>query len=215
MNNTNDKYCTFYIVRHGETIWNIKKFTQGHGDSPLTENGIKQANQLADTLKKTSIHEIFSSDLPRAIKTAEIIAQKHKLQVKTDKSFRERNYGKFEGKPMREYTDQLKDLLIIRDKLDNVGQFKFKLSDDIESDEEIVNRFVSSLNGLAKKSKGRQIVIVTHGGIMRILLVYLGYGTRKEIASSAVKNSGYIKLDSDGNNLIIRETYDIEKRSDE
>ena len=59
-------YTTFYIVRHGETVYNAKRIMSGHFDSPLTENGIKQAKSLGEKLKNTKIDIVFSSDLLRA-----------------------------------------------------------------------------------------------------------------------------------------------------
>ena len=58
---------TFYIVRHGETNWNILGKTQGHGNSNLTEKGIEQATTLAESMSKYPIDYIYSSDLGRAV----------------------------------------------------------------------------------------------------------------------------------------------------
>ena len=65
---------TFYIVRHGETNWNILGKTQGHGNSNLTEKGIEQATTLAESMSKYPIDYIYSSDLGRAVETANILA---------------------------------------------------------------------------------------------------------------------------------------------
>ena len=66
-----------YLVRHGQTDWNIeKKHTQGHTDIPLNENGKKQAEQLAQSISNLKIDKIISSDLLRAKETAEIINKK-------------------------------------------------------------------------------------------------------------------------------------------
>ncbi|MBI2630816.1 histidine phosphatase family protein [Candidatus Nomurabacteria bacterium] len=55
-------YCTLYLVRHGETEWNVKKITQGQSESTLTENGIRQAEETAEKLKDIKFDAIFSSD---------------------------------------------------------------------------------------------------------------------------------------------------------
>ena len=67
---------TIYLVRHGQTNWNILGKTQGHGNSNLTEKGINQAKDLAESMIKYPIDYIYSSDLGRAVETAEIIANK-------------------------------------------------------------------------------------------------------------------------------------------
>lgn len=96
------KYCTFYIVRHGETELNVKGLLQGIQDSALTPLGEKQAKVLAIELRNVDFDLIFSSDLLRAKRTAEIIALERNLAVKTSELLRERQFGKFEGRPREE-----------------------------------------------------------------------------------------------------------------
>ena len=103
MANLKKNLCTIYIIRHGETEWNVKKIMQGQKNSLLTTKGIQQAKQAAKQLKQIKFAAIFSSDLLRAKRTAQIIALEHKLIVKTRKILRERYYGKFEGKKIITY----------------------------------------------------------------------------------------------------------------
>ena len=72
---------TIYIVRHGQTEWNLLGKTQGHGNSDLTPKGIEQAELLADSMTKYPIDYIYSSDLGRAYQTAEIIGNKLSIEV--------------------------------------------------------------------------------------------------------------------------------------
>lgn len=98
---------TLWIVRHGETEWNIQGRIQGHGDSPLTATGIAQAQALARLLAAqhhdaahaddVKIARVISSDAGRAHHTARILAEGLKLPVATTPSFRERSYGIAEG----------------------------------------------------------------------------------------------------------------------
>jgi len=83
------KLCHFYITRHGETVWNTKKIMQGHSDSPLTENGINQAKATAKKLQDVPFAQVFSSDLLRTKRTAEIISADYDVVVKTNKLLRE------------------------------------------------------------------------------------------------------------------------------
>ena len=64
-----------YLIRHGQTDWNVEGRWQGNLDVPLGEIGYKQAQALADTLQDRPISAIYSSDLMRAVKTAEPLAQ--------------------------------------------------------------------------------------------------------------------------------------------
>jgi len=88
-----------YIVRHGETELNIKKAFQGHTDSTLTSKGIEQAKDNADIIKhqKQQPTHIISSDLPRAVATAEIISEILNIPVQTDDKLREVYFGFWDG----------------------------------------------------------------------------------------------------------------------
>ena len=84
---------TIYIVRHGETNQNVKRIIEGHGDTPLNENGEMQAKLISEKLRHVQFDLAFSSDLLRAKRTAEIIALEHNLLVETTRLLRERYYG--------------------------------------------------------------------------------------------------------------------------
>lgn len=89
-----------YFVRHGKTEWNLEGRLQGaKGDSPLLEESIKQVRELGRYLSDTHFDLVFSSDLPRAKKTTELIieSQKNKVEVTYTKALREWNLGKLEG----------------------------------------------------------------------------------------------------------------------
>lgn len=89
-----------YFVRHGKTEWNLEGRLQGaKGDSPLLEESIEQVRELGRYLSDTHFDLVFSSDLPRAKKTTELIieSQKSKVEVTYTKALREWNLGKLEG----------------------------------------------------------------------------------------------------------------------
>ncbi len=93
---------TYYLARHGQTLWNTLGQTQGHGNSPLTDLGKQQAKDLAEALKAYPIDVIYCSDLGRAVETAEIIANELKLQLHPTESLREMGFGIWEGMPLKE-----------------------------------------------------------------------------------------------------------------
>ena len=93
---------TIYIVRHGQTEWNLLGKTQGHGNSDLTPKGIEQAELLADSMTKYPIDYIYSSDLGRAYQTAEIIGNKLNIEVEKTKALREMNFGTWEGRIIKD-----------------------------------------------------------------------------------------------------------------
>ena len=79
---------TFYIVRHGQTEWNVLHRIQGQLDSSLTEQGKQEAKETAKKLKDVHFDVIYSSDLLRSKHTAEIIALEKKLEIMTTKALR-------------------------------------------------------------------------------------------------------------------------------
>ena len=89
---------TLFLVRHGETVDNVRQIMQGQTQGCLNERGRDQAAQVARRLAEESIDAIVASDLQRAIQTAEIIAVPHGLPVRTTPLLRERDWGSFTGR---------------------------------------------------------------------------------------------------------------------
>ena len=86
-----------FVVRHGQTEWNVMKKMQGSADIELNEKGLSQASDTADMLRDLAFDIIFCSPLKRAKQTAEIINDDRGLNIIFDERLRERNYGEFEG----------------------------------------------------------------------------------------------------------------------
>jgi probable phosphoglycerate mutase len=208
------RFCRFYVIRHGETLWNTQRRMQGHADSPLTEKGLTQAQDRAKELAQVPFTEIFSSDLLRAQRTAEIIALEHNLAVTSNQLLRERAFGAYEGKTVEEYQELLKDMLQQLETLGEKEQFTFKVSQDIESDEEVMMRMITFLRQTAIAYPQKTIGVVCHGGIMRALLVHLGFASHKALAHGAIKNLSYVVIDSDGTDFFVHYSDGIELRPD-
>lgn len=89
-----------FLVRHGETDWNVAHLLQGSSDIPLNDNGRAQARAAAPYLARIApVTRIVSSDLSRALETAHIFADAMGAEVVTDARWRERSYGVWEGLP--------------------------------------------------------------------------------------------------------------------
>ncbi|PIS08978.1 hypothetical protein COT75_03890 [Candidatus Beckwithbacteria bacterium CG10_big_fil_rev_8_21_14_0_10_34_10] len=210
--NNKKNYCTFYLIRHGETEWNIKGIVQGQKDSPLTEQGINQAKKAARLFKKIKFDEIFSSDLLRAKRTAEIIVLEREMAVKTSKLLRERLLGRFQGKAVMTMREELKKQLEKKGKLTHEERFKFRLEDGFETDEEAMGRFITFLRETAMAYPQKKVLIVTHGGMMRIFLTHLGFTTYEELPPGSIENAGYIILECDGVDFFIKEVKGVNKK---
>lgn len=195
----NKNYCTIYLVRHGETDWNEKKLIQGHSDIPLNEKGELQSKQLGERLNDIHFEAIFSSDLVRAKRSAEIIMLEKKLAVITTKALRERLFGRFEGKHVDELRKALGEMMIIPKEKQERLSFK-----DIENDEDIMKRFIPFIREMAVAYSGKNVLMVTHGGLMRAFLDHVGFKI-PEYSDHPMKNTGYLIIESDGVDFFVKE----------
>jgi broad specificity phosphatase PhoE len=144
----------------------------------------------------------------RAKQTAEIIALEHELEVETTKALRERTFGNLEGKSH----DVFKKLDPILDSLDDKARYSYKFNSNMgmESDEEVMSRFLTFLREIAVANPGKTILVATHAGPMWMFLVKLGFYSYKGWIS--INNLAYIKLESDGVDFFVKETSGIEKK---
>ena len=208
----NKNYCTLYIIRHSETEWNVKEIVMGQSDSPLTENGIKQAERLRSELQPIAFDAVFSSDLLRAHRTAQIITLEKKLAIQTSQLLRERAYGKQEGRHSAAYRNEVKELIEKVQQLPDHEKWTFKFGEDIETDDEVIARFITFIREIAVTFANKTVLVVTHGGCIRFFLIHLGYVTYEQIPSGSFKNGGYVKVLSDGIDFIIKEVEGLEKK---
>ena len=149
------------IVRHGETEWNIRGIRQGNLDSALTTKGMVQAQALAQRLGRESFAALYSSDLGRAVQTAEEIARVTGHTIITDARLRERHLGIFQGLSADE----------IKEKHPEEYKLHRSLGPDYvipggESVKQQVARNIAYLNEISEKHPGETIVVVTHGGVI-------------------------------------------------
>ena len=193
----------FYLVRHVETANNVSRVIQGHQDSPLTENGIKQAEELGKKLKKIKFDLVFSSDILRAKRTAEIVAKEQNLEIEASEMLRERNWGELEGKTSEYYNKTYREYV---NSLSHEERFKKEIVRGFESDEKMMSRFITFLRETALANPGKNILIFSHGAILRTFLIHLGFGTYQNLRGGAVDNAGHIVVESDGVEFFIKET---------
>ena len=205
-----NKLTTFYIVRHGQTEWNVSKRIQGQLDSPLTEQGLEEARKLAKKLNNVAFDFVFSSDLLRAKRTAEILKLERKLIIMTSKALRERSFGEHHGILATEYRERIEKLLEEYVKLSIEEKWKYKFGNSYESDEEMVARFINFLREIAVVYEGKKVLIVTHGGPMRTFLMKLGFAEFGKLTPGTFRNSGYMVVQSDGVDFFLKKVEGID-----
>ncbi len=198
----NNRFTTIYLVRHGETEWNVKNLIQGHSDSPLTDKGIGQALNLGRKLQHTDFDAIFSSDLLRAKRTAELLKLERKLIINTSRLLRERFFDQLEGKSWEDIKNEQKEIF---DKLESLSEKEkklFKYTPQAESDDEILGRMITFLREISVVYINKTVLVVSHGGILR---TFLNHSAPELIKNKKLGNGAYIKLRSDGVDFFIDE----------
>ena len=151
-------------VRHGETAWNVDTRLQGHLDIPLNDVGIWQAERLANVLAEESIDTVYASDLMRAWQTAQAIAKVSHCELQPDPGLRERGFGEFEGHTYAEIEATWPDLSLQWRKREPLWA-----PPGGESLIMMRQRVQMTVEALAVRHVGAQIVLVAHGGVMDIL----------------------------------------------
>lgn len=143
-----------YITRHGQTDWNVQKKVMGRCDEPLNEFGLKQASETRNNLLNTDIDLILCSPLQRAKQTADVINKDRNIPIIYDERIIERDFGEFEGKQTKDF--------------DFHGYWNYYKNEQYESAENIqafFKRIYSFLDDITKRYKGKNVLIVAHGGV--------------------------------------------------
>ncbi|KAL8144260.1 hypothetical protein V2J09_017292 [Rumex salicifolius] len=155
------------IVRHGETEWNALHKMQGQEDIDLNDLGRQQASAVADRLsREADISAIYTSDLRRALDTANMIATRcGGIQVFTDQDLREKHNGVFQGqrydpKELRKLFPQAYEALLSDDQ---------EVPGGGESRAQVHKRGTEAMQRIAAKHKGERVVVVSHGALIQSL----------------------------------------------
>lgn len=150
-----------YLIRHGQTDWNLEGRFQGREDIALNDTGIRQAVECGLALKGEQIEAIITSPLIRARKTAEIIADIIGVkQVIVDEAIIERDFKKVSGMTPKE-----------RESFYASGE-----KDDKEPREQLIRRMMSSIRRYAQQFYNHNIIMVSHGASINSVLSVLSNG---------------------------------------
>ena len=155
-----------YVIRHGQTDWNLASRTQGKTDIELNQTGIEQARKAKEEINKYNIDLIYCSPLKRARKTAEIVNEDKKCNIIYEKALEERCFGDFEGKNKEEIADMIEEWEKIHDYGLNSNE------GNIEPIRDVCNRVWSFLDEIKSKNDENNILIVTHAGVCRAINAY-------------------------------------------
>ena len=165
-----------YVVRHGLTDWNKKSLIQGRIDIPLNEEGIEQAKQTKEKLARVHLDLVFCSPLTRAKQTAEIIVSGRDIPITIEPRIQEEYYGELEGEPRsgERYLSQKRSF--------------FKRYPGGEGYLDVVGRVYPFLNEIKASHKEKDILLVCHGGMSRIVNSYFLDMTNEEFVEFGLDN---------------------------
>ena len=160
---------TLYIVRHGETEWNKIGRYQGITNVPLNENGIAQAKACGNALKDVHFDRILSSDLSRALVTAETIRGNRQLEIKTDERLREINFGDWEKLLFTEIEERWPGLIDQMYRRPDIVKVP-----NGESFKDLQDRAWSAVSDFLNENNEDETILITcHGGTIRTILCKL------------------------------------------
>ena len=153
-------------IRHGETAWNASTRIQGHTDIPLNDHGQRQAQLLGQALSQADpMDAIYSSDLQRALATAQALALHTGARLVTHVGLRERAFGDFEGRSFAQIEQEMPE---------QAQLWRTRVPDWTppgggESLSVMQHRVMATVNALAQQHLGQQIAVVAHGGVLDLL----------------------------------------------
>lgn len=152
-----------FLVRHGESTWNADGRWQGHADAPLSALGERQAEAAVAGFTERP-DAVWTSDLTRAARTAEVLARGFGLAPpQADARLRERDVGEWSGLTRAEIEERWPGALAER-----------RSPSGWEDDDRLAHRALAALHDLAFIARGTTIVVVTHGGVIRTIERHLG-----------------------------------------
>lgn len=166
-----------YVARHGQTVWNTENKVCGITDVELTEKGKEQAKDLACEVERNDISFIISSPLKRAVETSEIVSAICNIPFQIDDRLIEQNYGIYEG------TDRNNE-----DFLNNKRCFAFKYPNG-ESMMQVAYRIYGLMDEIKCKYRDQNVLIISHGGVCRVINTYFKDMTNDEFFNYALGNA--------------------------
>jgi broad specificity phosphatase PhoE len=161
------KVTEIILARHGETEWNVGEIFRGRIDIELNEAGLRQAQLLAGYLSGVNIDTIYSSPLRRALKTAEVIASYHRLNIEIAPSLIDFDYGKWQGLAHQEVKDKYKELYA--EWINNPHLMKMPIGESLG---EVRERAKGVVDNIVARQEGT-VVLVSHRVVNKVLICAL------------------------------------------
>lgn len=187
----------FYIIRHGETVFNRKGRIQGWCDSPLTDLGVSQAKQLGKELKNIPFDVCFCSTSERAIDTANYILEGRNIKIISSKKLKEQSFGDFEAE---------KSVNIFKDGVSFPDGYRFCGG---ENHSDVIERVMNELKKIASEYQNANVLVVCHGSAIKHIVNYLspGFVMEKPTTAALVPNCSITQIDYDDDFKLIEKPH--------
>ncbi len=162
---------TIVAVRHGETTWNRERRLQGWAPAPLTDRGREQTEELGATLaERYDIDRVLSSDLHRAEETVEVLLEHLDAPVAFESAWRERDVGVHQGVARAEMSERFPEHDLGAAGTEAAHRRPESGESLVDVRERVIGRWERTL---AEYESEETVLVVTHGGVLRLLLGHL------------------------------------------
>lgn len=166
------KELTFYLIRHGRTLWNEQGLMQGSGNSDLTEQGVRGAQLTGVALRDIPFTAAYSSCLQRTIDTAHHILGDRDVPLFQHNGLNEQNFGSWEGQKVEEVRQHEEFQLMLNE------PSKYQaLTNSGETWEQVAQRAMNAMHDIISIHPAGNILIVSHGHTLRLLLALFNGAT--------------------------------------
>ena len=196
-NDKNDKVLKLYIVRHGETEWNVIKRFQGQLNTPLTEKGMEKLGETGKKLKNILFDQVYTSELERTVNSAEIILNENngyknnKLELQKLAELNEVYFGVWQGLTYEEvflkYPEEANNYFY------NVKNYN---AENVEAEnlKVALERFLKGINKILNIHKSGNILVVTHGTVFEMFMNYVANNSIFDIDERTLMGNGDYKV---------------------
>ena len=196
-NNKDKETLKLYIVRHGETEWNVIKRFQGQLNTPLTEKGMEKLRETGKKLENVLFDEVYTSELGRTVASAEIILNENrgyrnkKLELKKLAELNEVYFGVWQGLTYEEvflkYPEEGNNYFY------NVKNYK---AENVEAEklEDALERFLKGINKILDSHESGNILVVTHGTVLEMFMNYVANNSIFDIDERTLMGNGDYKV---------------------
>lgn len=196
-NNKNEETLKLYIVRHGETEWNVIKRFQGQLNTPLTEKGMEKLRKTGKKLENVLFDEVYTSELGRTVASAEIILNENngyknnKLELQKLAELNEVYFGVWQGLTYEEvflkYPEEGNNYFY------NVKNYK---AENVEAEklEDALERFLKGINKILDSHESGNILVVTHGTVLEMFMNYVANNSIFDIDERTLMGNGDYKV---------------------